>query len=101
MMGTPHVMGGTDPNSGIDCSAMIQQAYQAAGVDVPRTTYGMMGLPQVSSPEVGDIVISNGGAHGGIYVGNGQVISTTSSEGVRVHGLDESWHDVVSYHRPS
>lgn len=99
-IGTPHVMGGTTPGSGIDCSGMIQYAYAQAGISVPRTTYGMMGLPSVSSPQPGDIVIANGGGHGGIYVGNGQVISTTASGGVRVHGLHESWHNVVSYHRP-
>ncbi len=99
-LGTPHVMGGTTPGAGLDCSGMIQYAYAQAGISVPRTTYGMMGLPQVSSPQPGDIVISNGGGHGGIYVGNGQVISTTSSGGVRVHGLHESWHQVTSYHRP-
>lgn len=99
-LGTPHVMGGTTPGSGIDCSGMIQFAYAQAGISVPRTTYGMMGLPQVSSPQPGDIVIANGGGHGAIYIGNGQVISTTASQGVRVHGLHEGWHNVNSYHRP-
>lgn len=99
-MGTPHVMGGTTPGVGIDCSGMIQYAYARAGISVPRTTYGMMGLPRVSSPQPGDIVIANGGGHGAIYVGNGQVISTTASGGVRLHGLHEAWHNVTSYHRP-
>ena len=93
-------MGGTTPGSGIDCSGMIQYAYAQAGISVPRTTHGMAGLPQVSSPQPGDIVLSNGNSHGGIYVGNGQVISTTASEGVRVHGLHDGWHNVTSYHRP-
>ncbi|MCT1607636.1 C40 family peptidase [Nesterenkonia massiliensis] len=99
-IGTPHVMGGTTPGVGIDCSGMIQYAYARAGISVPRTTYGMMGLPRVSSPQPGDIVIANGGGHGAIYVGNGQVISTTASGGVRLHGLHEAWHNVTSYHRP-
>lgn len=99
-LGTPHVMGGTTPGSGIDCSGMIQYAYAQAGISVPRTTHGMAGLPRVSSPQPGDIVLSNGNSHGGIYVGNGQVISTTASGGVRVHGLHDGWHNVTSYHRP-
>jgi peptidoglycan DL-endopeptidase CwlO len=99
-IGTPHVMGGTTPGSGIDCSGMIQYAYAQAGISVPRTTYGMTSLPRVSSPAPGDIVLSNGNSHGGIYVGNGQVISTTYSNGVQVHDLHAGWHNVTSYHRP-
>lgn len=100
-LGTPHVMGGTTPGVGIDCSGMIQYAYAQAGISVPRTTHGIAAsVPRVSSPQPGDIVLSNGNSHGGIYVGNGQVISTTASGGVRVHGLHDGWHNVTSYHRP-
>ncbi|TLP74065.1 C40 family peptidase [Nesterenkonia sphaerica] len=99
-LGTPHVMGGTTPGSGIDCSGMIQYAYAQAGISVPRTTHGMASLPRVSTPAPGDIVLANGNSHGGIYVGNGQVISTTASAGVRVHGINDGWHNVTSIHRP-
>lgn len=99
-LGTPHVMGGTTPGRGIDCSGMIQYAYAQAGISVPRTTHGMASLPRVSSPAPGDIVLANGNSHGGIYVGNGQVISTTASAGVRVHGINDGWHNVTSIHRP-
>lgn len=88
------------PWSQMDCSAMVQNAYASAGVSVPRDTYGQRTLPQVSSPAPGDIVIANGGGHAAIYIGNGQVISSTSSQGIRVHGLHEGWHNVDSYHRP-
>ena len=88
------------PWSQMDCSAMVQSAYASAGISVPRDTYGQMTLPRVSSPAPGDIVISNGGGHAAIYIGNGQVISSTSSQGIRVHGLHEGWHNVNSYHRP-
>ena len=56
-------------------------------------------LTSVSSPEPGDIVLANGDSHGGIYVGNGQVISATPSGGVRLHGLHEGWHSVSGYYR--
>ena len=88
------------PWSQMDCSALVQNAYAQSGVSVPRDTYGQMTLPQVSSPAPGDIVISNGGGHAAIYIGNGQVISSTASQGIRVHGLHEGWHNVDSYHRP-
>ena len=86
--------------SQMDCSALVQNAYAQAGISVPRDTYGQMTLPRVSSPAPGDIVIANGGGHAAIYIGNGQVISSTSSQGIRVHGLHEGWHNVDSYHRP-
>ena len=88
------------PWSQMDCSALVQNAYAQSGVSVPRDTYGQMTLPQVSSPAPGDIVIANGGGHAAIYIGNGQVISSTASQGIRVHGLHEGWHNVDSYHRP-
>lgn len=98
-VGTPYSWGGTT-TAGFDCSGLINWAYNQAGKSVPRTTHGMAAsLTPVSSPEPGDIVLSNGNAHGGIYVGNGQVISATSSGGVRLHGLHEGWHNPSGYYR--
>ena len=98
-VGSPYSWGGTSP-SGFDCSGMINWVYAQAGQGgLPRTTHGMASLPQVSSPKPGDIVLANGNSHGAIYIGNGQVISATTSGGVRVHGLHESWHNVTTYHR--
>ncbi|WP_044495047.1 C40 family peptidase [Nesterenkonia massiliensis] len=100
-IGTPYLWGGTS-TAGFDCSGFINWAYARAGRGgLPRTTHGMMAsLPRVSTPQPGDIVIANGQGHGGIYVGNGQVISATSSGGVRLHGAHEGWHQVTAYLRP-
>lgn len=101
-IGTPYSWGGTT-TAGFDCSGFINWAYEQAGAgDLPRTTYAMEAeLPQVSTPEPGDIVLSNGSTHAGIYVGNGQVISATVSSGVTVHGMDESWHEVNAIVSPN
>ncbi|MBB3667779.1 NlpC/P60 family protein [Garicola koreensis] len=100
-VGTPYKWGG-NTTSGFDCSGLINWAYNQAGRGgLPRTTYGMdASLPRVSSPQPGDIVLANNNGHGGIYVGNGQVISATSSGGVRLHGMNESWHQVNAILRP-
>ena len=100
-IGTPYSWGGTT-TAGFDCSGFINWAYQQAGHgNLPRTTYGMeASLTHVSNPQPGDIVLANGSSHGGIYVGNGQVISATTSEGVRVHGMHESWHTPNAILRP-
>ncbi|TLP93057.1 hypothetical protein FEF26_13900 [Nesterenkonia salmonea] len=101
-MGTPYLWGGTT-TSGFDCSGFINWAYNQAGRGgLPRTTYGMeSSLPRVSSPQPGDIVLANNTTHGGIYVGNGQVISATPSGGVRLHGINEGWHQVNAILRPN
>lgn len=39
-LGTPYQWGGTVPGKGLDCSGLVQWAYQQAGVDLPRTASG-------------------------------------------------------------
>ncbi|MCT1608050.1 NlpC/P60 family protein [Nesterenkonia massiliensis] len=94
-IGSPYLWGGTS-TAGFDCSGFINWVYNQAGRGgLPRTTYAMeASLQHVSSPQPGDIVLANGSSHGGIYVGNGQVISATPSGGVRLHGMNEGWHRV-------
>ncbi|MGO1522610.1 MAG: C40 family peptidase [Nesterenkonia sp.] len=100
-IGTPYSWGGTTP-AAFDCSGLINWAYQQAGHDgLPRTTFGMeMSLPQVSAPQPGDIVLANNSTHAGIYVGDGQVISATSS-GVSLHNMHEEWHQVNAIVSPN
>ena len=101
VIGSPYSWGGTTP-SGFDCSGFINWAYEQAGQgDLPRTTFGMdASLQHVSTPEPGDIVLANNSTHGGIYVGDGQVISATSS-GVSVHDMNTDWHQVNAIVRPA
>lgn len=101
-IGAPYSWGGTTP-AGFDCSGFINWAYAQAGRGgLPRTTYGMEAeLTHVSTPQPGDIVLANNTTHGAIYVGNGQVISSTPSGGVRVHGMNERWHQVNAIVRPN
>ena len=100
-LGTPYSWGGTTP-AAFDCSGLINWAYEQAGHDgLPRTTFGMeMSLPQVSAPQPGDIVLANNSTHAGIYVGDGQVISATSS-GVSLHNMHEEWHQVNAIVSPN
>lgn len=81
-IGTPYVWGG-ESTKGYDCSGLIQAAYKAAGVNIPRTTYDQI---KVGKPvswggfRPGDLIFSNfeGGkspTHVVMYVGNGRVIA--------------------------
>jgi cell wall-associated NlpC family hydrolase len=76
-LGCPYVFGGTGPcSSGFDCSGLTMQAWAAAGVAIPRTSYAQAGLPSVpmSAIQPGDILEFTGDSHVGIYVGGGKLI---------------------------
>ena len=72
-IGHPYLWGGTTPN-GWDCSGFAQWVYAQAGISIPRTN-AWTAMKPTSTPAPGDLVMQNGGAHVGIYVGNGMMIS--------------------------
>jgi len=72
-IGSPYVWGGTTP-SGWDCSGFTQWVYAQAGISIPRTN-AWTAMKPTATPAPGDLVMQNGGAHVGIYVGNGMMIS--------------------------
>jgi cell wall-associated NlpC family hydrolase len=75
-IGKPYQWGATGPGS-FDCSGLTMSAWAAAGVSIPRVSYGQMSqLPSVSTSalEPGDILGFAGNSHVGIYVGGGYLI---------------------------
>src|ERR1700678_4344523 len=38
-LGGPYQWGGTTPGVALDCSGLVNLSYQAAGINLPRTTY--------------------------------------------------------------
>ncbi|WP_427173654.1 C40 family peptidase [Arthrobacter sp. 92] len=72
-IGHPYVWGGTTPN-GWDCSGFTQWVYAQAGISIPRTN-AWNAMTPTATPAPGDLVMQNGGAHVGVYVGNGMMIS--------------------------
>jgi len=77
-LGCPYVYGGTGPcQQGFDCSGLVQAAWAAAGVSIPRTTYDDWAeLPHISesSIEPGDLILYDGEGHVAMYVGGGDII---------------------------
>jgi cell wall-associated NlpC family hydrolase len=64
-LGKPYLWGGAGPGA-FDCSGLAMEAYQAAGVSIPRTAAGQWAAgPQVSTPQAGDLVFFRGadGSH--------------------------------------
>jgi cell wall-associated NlpC family hydrolase len=77
-IGVPYVWGGTNPATGMDCSGFVQRVFKDLGVDVPRVVSDQMkvGTPVASLAEAkpGDLLVSFGGEHISIYLGNGKAI---------------------------
>jgi peptidoglycan DL-endopeptidase CwlO len=94
-IGKPYVWGGTGPN-GFDCSGLVQAAWAAAGVAIPRTTYeDWDDLPHIPVSQMvpGDLIIYNDEGHVGMYVGDGYIIDAPHT-GLDVERVpyDESWY---------
>jgi peptidoglycan DL-endopeptidase CwlO len=94
-LGKPYVWGATGPYS-YDCSGLVQAAWAAAGVSIPRTTEEQWAaLPQVpmSDLEPGDLILYNGESHVAMYVGDGYLIDAPHTGAVveRIP-LDTSWY---------
>ncbi|MDA0565158.1 C40 family peptidase [Streptomonospora sp. S1-112] len=89
-VGKPYVWGGTGP-SGFDCSGLTQQAWAAAGVDIPRVTtdqYRAGRRVSLHQLQPGDLLFydttdlgSPGPApsHVTMYIGEGRMINAPSS----------------------
>lgn len=90
MLGTPYVYGGAQPG-GFDCSGLTSWAYAQAGKSIPRTSGAQWSGGQavsVNDMQPGDIVVSYGGGHVGIYIGDGQMVhSPTTGDVVKVSPL--------------
>lgn len=77
-LGVPYVFGGTDPAKGLDCSALVQRTFKDLGVDLPRLVRHQRlegtAVPSMSQAKPGDLLVFDGYAHIGIYVGKGKML---------------------------
>lgn len=92
-VGVPYWFGGTTPR-GFDCSGFTRYVFANIGVNLPRTADNQFASGRPVSTErlqPGDLVFFEtyepGPSHVGIYIGNSQFISATSSRGVAVADL--------------
>ncbi|MEV6250880.1 C40 family peptidase [Streptomyces sp. NPDC051742] len=93
-IGDAYVSGGTGPNSW-DCSGLVQAAYRAAGIDLPRISYSQSSMGtsvSLSNLQPGDILYwgsRSGSYHVAIYVGGGNYVGAQNpSTGVVERSLD-------------
>jgi cell wall-associated NlpC family hydrolase len=90
-IGKPYEWGATGPGA-YDCSGLVQAAWAAAGVSIPRTTGEQWAsLPHIpmSDLEPGDLILYNGESHVAIYVGDGEIVDAPHT-GAVVERIPES-----------
>ena len=82
-LGLWYEWGGTgDPS--YDCSGLVQAAWAAAGVSLPRVTWDQLNAGQSVPPvlgdlQPGDLIFYLDGAHVAMYVGNGLVVQAPTT----------------------
>ena len=97
-IGVPYAFGGTTPKA-FDCSGYLQYVFAKNGINIPRTADEQykLGLRTNSSKQLvpGDLVFFTtyepGASHCGIYLGDGEFIHASSSKGVRVDALSDTY----------
>lgn len=106
-LGAPYRWGATGPSS-FDCSGLVYRVFAETGLfdrigsGRYRSATAMYayfrgrGLASRSGGEVGDLVVWGGGAHIGIYLGNGRAISALVN-GVRIHGVNALTHPFTAF----
>ena len=95
-LGVPYVFGGTS-TGGFDCSGYVQHVFAMVGLHIPRTADAQYyaGARITGGMAPGDLVFfqtyAPGPSHVGIYLGNGRFAHASSSHGVMVSSLSDSY----------
>ena len=108
LVGTPYRWGGNTPDSGFDCSGLVDYIYRnAAGLTLPHSSREMSQLNgqqvrQMTDLVSGDLVFfggTGGISHVGVYVGKGRFVHAPNSGGtVRLDDIDGPyWRDHFAF----
>ncbi|WP_042859596.1 bifunctional murein DD-endopeptidase/murein LD-carboxypeptidase [Dickeya sp. NCPPB 3274] len=89
---------GGDSRKGIDCSGFVQRTFREQfGMDLPRSSYEQQDIGvqiQRNKLRPGDLVVFHAGStgrHMGIYIGNQQFVHASTSIGVTISSMDDSY----------
>jgi cell wall-associated NlpC family hydrolase len=113
-LGTPYTFGGdcTAAHSGVprhqcDCSSLMQQAYRAAGIRIPRVTADQVhagtAVPNPADLRPGDLILIPGGGgtranpgHVGMYLGSGLIVQAPKTGDVVKVSKLSSWINQIA-----
>ncbi|SFA59073.1 S-layer homology domain-containing protein [Anoxybacillus pushchinoensis] len=97
-VGVPYQFGGSS-EKGFDCSGFTRHVMSGVGVTLARTTaeqYKQGSAVKKEDLRVGDLVFfetyKKGPSHAGIYIGGNEFIHASSSKGIAVSSLDDSYY---------
>lgn len=106
LVGTPYLYGGNTPQTGFDCSGLVNYVYRdMLDLSLPRSSRALADFqgPRIQPRQLApaDLVFFGSGGnvtHVGIYVGDGRFVHAPSSGGtVRLDALDgHYWRDHYS-----
>ncbi|RSD26992.1 C40 family peptidase [Mesobacillus subterraneus] len=95
-LGVRYKWAGNNP-SGFDCSGLVSYSFGQAGLELPRTAAEMYNVgTKVTALQPGDLLFyaTSGGrkvTHVAIYLGNGQMIHSATSNGVSIASINNSY----------
>ena len=101
LIGTPYRFGGSNRNTGFDCSGMVQFVYrETLNVSLPRTARDMAAAGKVINKnqlKVGDLVFFNTNgkkfSHVGLYIGENRFIHAPSSKSsIKINYLSDKYY---------
>lgn len=101
-IGTPYVWGGSNLSRGVDCSGFTQEIYKNFDININRISnmQALSGRPVSKNDlKTGDLIffdtngINKGRiSHVGVYAGDGEFIHSSSSRGISIAKLDNSYY---------
>ncbi|MDA0142605.1 C40 family peptidase, partial [Solirubrobacter deserti] len=99
-MGTPYKWGGSTPQTGFDCSGLMQWSYAQSGIQIPRVTYTQIEsgteVADRNQLKPGDLVFfaANGDVHHvGMFLGGDKFLHAPSTgDVVKVSSLSEPYY---------
>ena len=85
-IGNPYVWGGTNLNTGADCSGFVKSVYKSFGYNLPRSSSSQRSAGRkvsYSNKQPGDLICYSG--HIAIYIGNGKIVHASSRKtGIKI-----------------